>query len=80
MQTTYTKALGDAASTLSSRRIIMENLLLLIQSLPRIDPIVKELNSLIDGVKIDGDQKTTVSECLALIIRQKGKAISSAIS
>ena len=80
MQTTYTKALGDAASTLSSRRIIMENLLLLIQNLPRIDPIVKELNALIDGVKIDGDQKTTVSECLALIIRQKGKAISSAIS
>ena len=35
---------------------------------------------LIDGTKIDGDQKMSASECLALIIRLKGKAISSAIS
>jgi len=33
----------------------MDNLLLLVQSLPRIDPIVKDLNALIDGSKIDGD-------------------------
>ena len=63
-----------------SRRIILENLILLVQNVPRIDPIVKDLNALIDGAKIDGDQKTSVSECLALIIRVKGKAISSAIS
>ena len=80
MQTTYTKAIGDPASIHPSRRIILENLILLVQSLPRIDPIVKDLNALIDGTKIDGDQKTSVSECLALIIRSKGKAISSAIS
>ena len=80
MQTTYTKALGDPASTLATRRIIMENLILLVQSLPRVDPIVKDLNALIDGTKIDGDQKETVSEALALLIRLKGKAISSAIS
>jgi len=58
----------------------MENLLLLVAQLPRIDPIVKDLASLLEGQKIDGDQKATVSECLALIIRFKGKAISSAIS
>jgi len=80
MQTTYTKALADPQSTLATRRVVMDNLLLLVQSLARIDPIVKDLNALIDGTKIDGDQKTTVSECLALIIRVKGKAISSAIS
>lgn len=80
MQTTYTKAIGDPAATLPSRRIVLENLVLLVASLPRIDPIVKDLNALVDGTKIDGDQKTSVSECLSLIIRLKGKAISSAIS
>jgi len=55
MQTTYTKALGDPASTLATRRVVIDNLLLLIQNLPRIDPIVKELNSLVDGPRIDGD-------------------------
>ena len=80
MQTTYTKALGDPQSTLATRRVVMDNLLLLVQSLPRIDPIMKDLNALIDGSKIDGDQKARVSEILALIIRVKGKAISSAIS
>ena len=33
----------------------MDNLLLLVQSLARIDPIVKDLNALIDGNKVDGD-------------------------
>ena len=80
MQTTYTKAIGDPAATLSSRRIVLENLVLLVASLPRIDPIVKDLNALVGGDKIDGDQKTSVSECLSLIIRLKGKAISSTIS
>ena len=55
MQTTYTKAIGDPVSTLPSRRVLLENLILLIQSLPRIDPIVKDLNALVDGTKIDGD-------------------------
>jgi len=67
-------------NTLATRRVVMDNLVLLVQSLPRIDPIVKDLNAIIDGNKLDGDQKTSVSECLALIIRVKGKAISSAIS
>jgi len=80
MQTTYTKAIGDPASVLHSRKVILANLLLLIQSLPRIDPIVKDLNALVDGTKLDGDQKDSVSEALALCIRVKGKAISSAIS
>lgn len=32
----------------------MDNMLLLIKGLPRVDPVVKELVSLIDGTKIDG--------------------------
>lgn len=55
-------------------------MLLLVKGLPRVDPIIKELASLLDGPKIDGQQKQIVAETLALIIRAKGKAISPPIS
>lgn len=55
-------------------------MILLVKGQPRVDPIVKELVALLDGSKIDGEQKELVSECLALIIRAKGKAITSAMS
>ena len=35
---------------------------------------------MLDGPKIDGQQKELVSECLALLIRAKGKSITSAMS
>jgi len=47
---------------------------------PKADPIVKELTSQLDGDKIDGEQKVQVSLALALIIREKGKAIAETIS
>lgn len=47
---------------------------------PKVDPIVKELTSQLDGDKIDGEQKVQVSLALALIIREKGKGIAEAIS
>ena len=35
--------------------IVIENILLLIKAVLRIDPIVKELNNLIEGTKVDGE-------------------------
>ena len=72
--------MGDPQSSYAARRVVIENLVLLIKGVVRVDPIVKELSSLIEGVKIDGEQKMCVSECLALVIRAKGKAITSAQS
>ncbi len=50
------------------------------KGLLRVDPIVKELCSLIESSKIEGKQKEQVSECLALIIRAKGKSIQPAMA
>jgi len=80
LQTTFLKALGDNQTNVHTQKVVMENMLLLIKGLPRIDPIVKELYALIDGAKIDGQQKEIVSECLALVIKLKGKQITSAMS
>lgn len=62
------------------RSVVIENLLLLIKMTPKADPIVKDLTSQIDGDKVDGEQKVQVSQALALILREKGKAIQEAIS
>jgi hypothetical protein len=59
--------------------MVIECLLLLVKDTPRVDPIVKELVSLLDSEKIDGEQKMEVSEMLALIIRTKGKSIQQAM-
>jgi len=55
---------------------VIENLELLINTAPKVDPIVKELTALIENDKINGEQKIEVSEALALVIRGKGKAIT----
>jgi hypothetical protein len=44
------------------------------------DPIVKDLTGQLDGDKIDGEQKIQVSQALALVLREKGKAVQEAIS
>lgn len=80
LQTTFLKALGDNTTTPHAQNVVIENLILLVKGLPRVDPIVKELVSLLDGPKIDGQQKELVSECLALLIRAKGKSITSTMS
>ena len=80
LQTTFLKAIGDPQSNLHTRKVIIENLILLVKGVPRIDAIIKELNALVEGPKIDGESKIEVSELLALIIRAKGKAIQSAMS
>lgn len=79
LQTTFLKAFGDSQSSLQVRKIVIECLLLLVKDTPRVDPIVKELTSLIDSDKINGEQKMEVSEMLALIIRTKGKSIQQAM-
>lgn len=67
-------------STIQVRKCVQENLILLVKDVPRVDPIVKELSQLLEGTKIEPDQKEQVSESLAFIIRTKGKAIQSATS
>lgn len=47
---------------------------------PKADPIVKDLTAQLDGDKIDGEQKMELSLALALVLREKGKAIQEAIS
>lgn len=80
LQTTFLKALGDPTSTLSVQKVVIENTILLVKGLLRVDPIVKELCSLVESNKIEGKQKEQVSECLTLIIRAKGKSIQPAMS
>jgi len=80
LQTTFLKAFGDPQSNETVRQVVVENLLLLIKMTPKADPIVKELTSQLDGDKSDGEQKVAVSQALALIIREKGKALQEAIS
>lgn len=80
LQTTFLKALGDPLTVPDVREIVISNLLLLVGSLTRVDPIVKELNSLLDSQKIDNESKADVAVALALVIRIKGKAIQSAMS
>lgn len=55
LQTTFLKAFGDTMSTAQVRKCVMENLILLVKDVPRVDPIVKELTSLLEGSKIDPD-------------------------
>ena len=62
------------------QKIVLENMILLVKGQPRVDPIIKELISIIEGSKVDGQQKELVSEGLALLIRAKGKNITSTIS
>lgn len=80
LQTTFLKAYGDIMSTVQVRKSVLDNLMILVKDVPRVDPIVKELSQLLEGSKIEPDQKEQVSESLAFIIRTKGKAIQSATS
>jgi len=45
----------------------------------KVDPIVKELATMIEGDKLDLVAKVEVSEILALIIRIYGKSIQQAM-
>lgn len=55
LQTTFLKTFGDPQSSLPVRKVVIECLLLLVNSTPRVDPIVKELTTLLDSDKIDGE-------------------------
>ncbi len=46
----------------------------------KVDPIVKELATMIEGDKVDMVSKIEVSEALALIIRIYGKSIQQTMS
>jgi hypothetical protein len=55
LQTTFLKAFGDVQSNESVRKVVVENLMLLVTMTPKIDPIVKDLSSQLDGEKLDGE-------------------------
>ena len=46
----------------------------------KIDPIVKDLTSFVEGDKIDSLSKVEASEILAIIIRLNGKTIQQAMT
>lgn len=80
LQTTFLKAFADSQSNDTVRQVVVENLLLLVKMTAKADPIVKDLTAQLDGEKIDGEQKVQVSQALALVLREKGKAVQEAIS
>lgn len=57
------------------RKTVIECLMIFLKIAPRIDPIVKDLSTMIDGDKIDNLSKIEASEVLVLIISSGGKAI-----
>ena len=69
MQTTFLKAFNDTQATAETRKVVVENLLLLIKITPKSDPIVKELTSLLDGEKLEREARIEVAEALALIVK-----------
>jgi len=80
LQTTFLKAFADQQSNETVRQVVVENLLLLVKMTAKADPIVKDLAAQLDGDKVDGEQKVQVSQALALVLREKGKAVQEAIS
>ena len=80
LQTTFLKAFADQQSNETVRQVVVENLLLLVKMTAKADPIVKDLAGQLDGDKVDGEQKVQVSQALALVLREKGKAVQEAIS
>jgi hypothetical protein len=76
LQTTFLKAFNDVqGATYDVRKLVVENLLLLVKITPKSDPIVKELASLLEGEKLEKEARVEVAEVLALIIKQDGKKI-----
>jgi len=55
--------------------LVIENLLLLVKTIPKVDPIVKELNAMLEGEKLERESKIEVAEALAVIIKLHGKGI-----
>lgn len=80
LQTTFLKAFNDSQATPTVRKTVVECLLHFLKIAPKVDPIVKELASMVEGDKVDEVAKTEVAEILALIIRLNGKVIQTAMS
>lgn len=62
------------------RKTVVECLIQFLKIAPKVDPIVKELASMVEGDKVDEVAKAEVAEALALIIRLNGKVIQTAMS
>jgi hypothetical protein len=77
LQTTFLKAFNDSAASLTVRKTVVECLIHFLKIAPKVDPIVKELASMIEGDKVDDVAKAEVAEVLAIIIRLNGKVIQA---
>lgn len=75
LQTTFVKAFNDSTATVQVRKLVIENLLLLVKIAPRVDPIVKELSTLLEGDKLDNESKGEVAEVIVHIAKSNGKQI-----
>lgn len=80
LQTTLIKAFNDSSATPLVRKVVVECLVAFLKIAPKIDPIVKELTSMLEGDKIDSISKIEVSESLAVIIRISGKTFQQAMA
>lgn len=80
LQTTFLKAFNDSQATPTVRKTVVECLIHFLKIVPKVDPIVKELASMVEGDKVDEVAKAEVAEVLAIIIRLNGKVIQTAMS
>lgn len=54
---------------------MVDCLVVFLKIAPKVDPIVKELTTMLEGDKLDNLSKIEVAESLAIIIRLNGKTI-----
>jgi hypothetical protein len=75
LQTTFLKAFNDSSATKVVRQEVVSCLIEFMKIAPKVDPIVKELSTMIEGDKLEEIAKVEVAEILAVIIRLNGKSI-----
>lgn len=80
LQTTFLKAFGDNQATPLVRKVVVDCLIQFLKIALKVDPILKELTSMIEGDKLDDEAKIEASEILAIMIRTNGKTVQQAMS
>lgn len=79
LQTTFLKAFNDTQATPNVRKGVVDCLINFLKIAPKVDPILKELSTMIEGDKVESNSKIEVAEILALIIRMNGKNVQPAM-
>lgn len=75
LQTTFLKAFNDSQASKAVRQEVVSCIVEFMKIAPKVDPIVKELSTMVEGDKIEESAKVEVAEILAIIIRMFGKSI-----